>query len=106
MHANRRRRRGDRGQTLRLQRSEYAGRPFARLFGPRSMRRVHRRGHLNTLERLVIRAGSYDLTHATRKLVDAGTPGLVVTKLTEPQPRQRILPSAATATAAWSGWRP
>ena len=74
VYANRRRIRGDRGQALRRQRSEYVERPFAHLFETGGMRRVHLRGHPNILKRLLIHAGGYNLGLAMRKLVGVGTP--------------------------------
>jgi len=74
VYANRRRIRGERGQALRRQRSEYVERPFAHLFETGGMRRVHLRGQRNILKRLLIHAGGYNLGLAIRKLTGVGTP--------------------------------
>ena len=74
VYANRRRIRGHRGQALRRQRGEYVERPFAHLFETGGMRRVHLRGQLNILKRLLIHAGGFNLGLAMRKLVGVGTP--------------------------------
>ena len=58
---------------LRL-RGERLERPFAHLYETGGMRRVHLRGHENTLKRALVQAGAFNLALLMRRLVGIGTP--------------------------------
>jgi len=74
VYANRRRLRGARGGRPRRRRAEYVERSFAHLYETGAMRRTHLRGHQNTLKRLLVHAGAFNLGLIMRQLVGHGTP--------------------------------
>ena len=74
VYANRRRKRGDRGQRLLRRRGEYVERAFAHVYDTGGMRRTHLRGHTNILKRLLIHVGGFNLGLLMRHLIGIGTP--------------------------------
>jgi transposase len=74
VYRNRRRIRGARGQRLLRLRGERLERPFAHLYETGRMRRVHLRGHVNILKRVLLHAGALNLGLLMRHLVGIGTP--------------------------------
>ena len=74
VYGNRRRIRGRRGRRLMRQRGERIERSFAHLYDTGGMRRTHLRGHTNTLKRLLIHAGGFNLGLVIRHLIGIGTP--------------------------------
>jgi transposase len=74
VYRNRRRIRGARGQRLLRLRGERLERPFAHLYETGRMRRVHLRGHVNILKRVLLHAGALNLGLLMRQLVGIGTP--------------------------------
>jgi transposase len=74
VYANRRRIRGNRGQALRRQRSELLERSFAHTYETGAMRRTHLRGHANSLKRVLVHAGAFNLGLVMRALIGVGTP--------------------------------
>jgi transposase len=74
VYANRRRIRGERGKRLLRQRGEKLERWNEHLYDRGGMRRVHLRGRINILKRLVVHAGAANLGLLMRKLFGAGTP--------------------------------
>jgi transposase len=74
VYRNRRRIRGARGKRLLRQRGERLERPFAHLYETGRMRRVHLRGHLNILKRVLLHAAALNLGLLMRTLVGVGTP--------------------------------
>jgi transposase len=74
VYRNRRRIRGARGQRLLRLRGERLERPFAHLYETGRMRRVHLRGHVNILKRVLLHVGALNLGLLMRQLVGIGTP--------------------------------
>jgi hypothetical protein len=71
---NRRRIRGARGKRLLRQRGERLKRPFAHLYETGRMRRVHLRGHVNILNRVLLHACALNLGLLMRASCGVGTP--------------------------------
>ena len=71
---NRRRIQGARGKRLLRQRSELLERPNAHLYKTGGMRRVHLRGHPNSLKRLLVHVCGFNLGLLMRQLTGVGTP--------------------------------
>lgn len=74
VYANRRRVRGERGKRLLRQRGEKLERWNEHLYDRGGMRRVHLRGRMNILKRLVVHAGAANLGLLMRKIFGVGTP--------------------------------
>ena len=74
VHANRRRIRGARGKRLLRQRGERLERPHAHLYETGRLRRVHLRGHVNVLKRLLVHVCGLNLGLLMRRLTGVGTP--------------------------------
>jgi transposase len=74
VYANRRRIRGERGKGLSRKRGELIERSFAHTLETGGMRRVHLRGRVNILKRMLIHVGGFDLSLVMRKLIGNGTP--------------------------------
>jgi len=74
VYANRRRRRGQRGQRLMRRRGELIERAFAHALETGGMRRTHLRGHQNIKKRLLVHVGGFNLGLVMRKLLGRGTP--------------------------------
>jgi transposase len=74
VYRNRRRIRGARGKRLLRQRGERLERPSAHLYETGRMRRVHLRGHINILKRLLIHIGAFNLGLLMRDRWGVGTP--------------------------------
>ena len=73
-YANRRRARGKRGKALMRTRGEKIERTFAHSYDTGGMRRLHLRGHTNTLKRLLVHNAALNLGLLMRQLVGFGTP--------------------------------
>ena len=74
VYANRRRIRGARGRRLLRQRGEQLERPHAHLYETGRLRRVHLRGHVNVLKRLLVHVCGANLGLLMRELTGVGTP--------------------------------
>jgi transposase len=74
VYRNRRRIRAERGRRLLRQRGERLERPFAHLYETGRMRRVHLRGHVNILKRVLLHACGLNLGLLMRTLCGVGTP--------------------------------
>ena len=74
VYANRRRIHGPRGRALQRRRSEYLERPNAHLYETGGLRRTHLRGHANTLTRLLVHVGGFNLGLLLRTIIGVGTP--------------------------------
>lgn len=74
VYANRRRVRGERGKALLRQRGELIERSFAHVLETGGMRRVHLRGRINILKRMLVHVGGFNLGLVMRKLVGIGKP--------------------------------
>lgn len=74
VYANRRRIRGERGKRLLRQRGELIERSFAHVLETGGMRRVHLRGRINVLKRMLLQVGGFNLSLVMRKLIGKGTP--------------------------------
>jgi transposase len=74
VYANRRRIRGRRGKRLLRRRGELIERSFAHVLETGGMRRVHLRGHVNILKRMLIQVGGFNLGLLMRKLIGFGKP--------------------------------
>ena len=74
VYANRRRIRGKRGRDLSRKRGELIERSFAHTLETGGMRRVHLRGRINILKRMLIHVGGFNLSLVMRKLIGKGTP--------------------------------
>jgi len=74
VYANRRRIRGERGRRLLRQRGELIERSFAHVLETGGMRRVHLRGRINVLKRMLLQVGGFNLSLVMRKLIGRGTP--------------------------------
>jgi transposase len=55
-------------------RGEYVERTFAHVYDTGGLRRVHLRGHLNILKRLIVHAGAFNLGLLMRRAFGRGTP--------------------------------
>ena len=74
VYANRRRIRGERGKRLLRKRGELIERSFAHVLETGGMRRVHLRGRINVLKRMLLQVGGFNLSLVMRKLIGRGTP--------------------------------
>jgi transposase len=74
VYANRRRIRGNRGKQLLRKRGELIERSFAHVLETGGMRRVHLRGRINVLKRMLVQVGGFNLSLVLRKLIGKGTP--------------------------------
>jgi transposase len=74
VYANRRRIRGERGKRLLRKRGELIERSFAHVLETGGMRRVHLRGRINVLKRMLVQVGGFNLSLVMRKLIGKGTP--------------------------------
>src|SRR6266480_1261432 len=74
VYRNRRRVRGVRGKRLLRRRGEYVERTFAHVYDTGGLRRTHLRGHQNSLKRLLVHAGAFNLGLLMRKAFGRGTP--------------------------------
>jgi transposase len=74
VYANRRRMKGNRGQSLRKLRAERSERNFAHAYETGGMRRTHLRGRAQILKRLLIHCCGLNLGLLMKKLFGAGTP--------------------------------
>ena len=74
VYANRRRVRGSRSKRLQKLRSELAERSFAHLYETGGMRRVHLRGRINILKRLVVHGAAFNLALVLRQRFGVGKP--------------------------------
>jgi transposase len=74
VYANRRRIRGARSKRLQKKRSELTERSMAHMYETGGMRHVHLKGRDNTLKRLLVHAGGFNLALIMRKLVGVGKP--------------------------------
>jgi transposase len=74
VYANRRRIRGGRGKRLLRRRGELVERSFAHVLETGGMRRVHLRGRINILKRMLLQVGGFNLGLVMRKLIGKGTP--------------------------------
>ena len=74
VYANRRRVRGKRGKELMRKRGELIERSFAHIHGNRRRARVHLKGRVNILKRMLIQVGGFDLSLVMRKLIGIGKP--------------------------------
>ena len=74
VYGNRRRVGGPRGKRLMRRRGEYVERTFAHVYDTGGLRRVHLRGHLNILKRLIVHAGAFNLGLLMRRVFGRGTP--------------------------------
>ncbi len=74
VYANRRRIRGTRGRRLLRERGQRLERPFAHAYETGRLRRVHLRGRLNILKRILIHTAALNLGVLMRAIVGVGTP--------------------------------
>ena len=74
VYGNRRRIRGDRGQSLMRQRGELIERTFAHTLESGGMRRTHLRGHENIAKRMLIHVAGFNLGLLMRKRFGVGKP--------------------------------
>jgi transposase len=74
VYRNRRRIRGARGRRLLRLRGERLERPFAHLYETGRLRRVHVRGHVNILKRVLLHVAALNLGLMMRTLFGVGTP--------------------------------
>ena len=74
VYANRRRIRGTRGKRLLRKRGELIERSFAHVLETGGMRRIHLRGRINILKRMLLQVGGFNLSLVMRKLIGRGTP--------------------------------
>ena len=74
VYANRRRVRGARSKRLQKLRTELAERSFAHLYETGGMRRVHLKGRMNILKRLLVQAAGFNLGLVMRELFGVGKP--------------------------------
>jgi len=74
VYGNRRRIRGDRGQSLMRQRGELIERTFAHTLETGGMRRTHLRGHENIAKRMLIHVAGFNLGLLMRKRFGVGKP--------------------------------
>ena len=74
VYLNRRRIRGQRGRGLIRQRGEKLERPFAHAYETGRLRRVHFRGRMNILKRVLIHTAALNLGLLMRLIVGVGTP--------------------------------
>ncbi len=74
VYANRRRKKGLRGQRLMRRRGEMLERSFAHVLETGGMRRTHLRFHYNIVKRMLIHVAGFNLGLLMRKRFGAGTP--------------------------------
>jgi transposase len=74
VYGNRRRIRGTRGRRLLRQRGERLERPFAHAYETGRLRRVHLRGRVNILKRVLIHTAALNLGLLMRTIIGVGTP--------------------------------
>jgi transposase len=74
VYANRRRIRGNRGKKLLRRRGELIERSFAHVLETGGMRRVHLRGRVNILKRMLVQVGGFNLGLVLRKRTGFGKP--------------------------------
>jgi transposase len=74
VYGNRRRIRGDRGQSLMRQRGELIERTFAHTLETGGMRRTHLRGHENIAKRMLLHVAGFNLGLLMRKRFGVGKP--------------------------------
>lgn len=74
VYANRRRIRGARGKQLMRQRGLMLERPFAHCLETGGLRRVHLRGRLNILKRVLVHYAAFNLSLMLRQQIGKGTP--------------------------------
>ena len=74
VYANRRRVRGARSKGLQKLRCELAERSFAHMYETGAMRRVHLKGRINILKRLLVQAAGFNLGLVMRQLFGVGKP--------------------------------
>lgn len=74
VYANRRRIRGQRGKQLMRKRGELIERSFAHVLETGGMRRVHLRGRINILKRMLVHVGGFNLSLVMRRLIGIGKP--------------------------------
>jgi transposase len=74
VYANRRRKKGARGQRLMRRRGEVLERSFAHVLGTGGMRRTHLRFHHNIAKRMLIHVAGFNLGLLMRKRFGVGTP--------------------------------
>ena len=74
VYANRRRKKGARGQRLMRRRGEVLERSFAHTLGTGGMRRTHLRFHYNIAKRMLIHVAGFNLGLLMRKRFGVGTP--------------------------------
>lgn len=74
VYANRRRVAGARSKRLQKLRSELTERSMAHMYETGAMRRVHLKGRVNILKRLLVQAGAFNLALMMRKLTGVGKP--------------------------------
>jgi len=107
VYANRRRLRGARGRRLMRQRGERIEPSFAHLYDTGGMRRTYLRGHTNTLKRLLIHAGGFNLGLVMRHLIGRGTPrGLQDRPATVIAALLMLLGATRRWLVTISAWRP
>ena len=73
VYGNRRRIKGERGQSLMRKRGELVERSFAHCYDTGGMRRTHLKGHHNILKRLLIHVAGFNLSLILRKMLGFGT---------------------------------
>jgi transposase len=118
VYANRRRKKGVRGQRLMRRRGEVLERSFAHTLGTGGMRRTHLRFHYNIAKRMLIHVAGFNLGLLMRKRFGIGTPrglqgrlaaaigvamalvGAIIDLLTVP-PRTPAAEQWADVTSAW-----
>jgi len=98
VYGNRRRIRGQRGQSLLKRRGELLERSFAHCYDTGGMRRTHLRRHENILKRLLVHAAGFNLGLVMRKIMGIGTArglqglvALILALLQRPQRAARLL---------------
>jgi transposase len=74
VYANRRRIRGARGKELMRQRGLMLERPFAHCLETGGLRRVHLKGRLNILKRVLVHYAAFNLSLVLRQQIGKGTP--------------------------------
>ena len=77
VYANRRRKRGRRGQALMRRRGEILERTFAHTLDSGGLRRMHVRGHTDVAKRALIQVAAFNLGLLMRKLFKVGKPRML-----------------------------
>ncbi len=77
VYANRRRKRGRRGQALMRRRGEILERTFAHTLDSGGLRRMHVRGHTEVAKRALIQVAAFNLGLLMRKLFKVGKPRML-----------------------------